>query len=77
LWTVLLASADKEASAAKVYEQRLFDVGGESFTGAAGGARKTSSESKKLNLQSLAKDFPSIQPRDFLSRLVTFMHTLF
>jgi hypothetical protein len=77
LWTVLLAFEDKEAWAAKVYEQSSFVVGGEPFTGAAGGARKTSTETKKLNLPSLAKDFSTIQRRDFLSRLVTIMHTLF
>ena len=77
LWTVLLEFEDKEAWSTKVYTQSSFVVGGESDVGAAVGARKTSGEVKRLNLQSLAKDFPTIRRRDFLCRLVTVMHTIF
>jgi hypothetical protein len=66
---VLLAFEDKEAWSTKVYTQSSFVVGGQSDVGAAVGARKTSSEAKKLNLQSLAKDFPTIGRRDFLCRV--------
>ena len=74
MWAVLDAFLSKEAWAAIVYTQSSNEVGGRGCSGAAVGQRKKADDKKRLNLKSLAADFPTLRRRDYLMRMVGIMH---